>query len=251
MKIYVATHKEFKLPDEKGYTPLLVGAYKNINNVDTSAIEQYTQDNVGDNISEKNSNYCELTGLYWMWKNTDSDTIGLVHYRRYFTKMWSKKLLNRGEIKALLKTGDIILPEKYHLRKDTVWSDYASRHSDEELNMCKEIIAESWPEYMESFDNVFQGKSFYTFNMFISSKEKFDEYCMWLFDILFKIEEKIDISERDAYNQRMFGFLSERLFNVWIMKNDLKVVEVTVKNTESGNAKEYIKNKVKKLLNSR
>lgn len=249
MKIYIATHKEFVPPVEEIYVPLLVGANKNINNVSQGLVGEYLKDNVGDHISNKNPNYCELTGLYWMWKNEKVETIGLVHYRRYFTKFFGKKVLNEKEIINLLRGVDIILPQPYYFRKDTVWSDYVSRHSDEELILCKKILEEQYPDYVDTFDKVFAARKFYTFNMFVTSKELFDQYCEWLFDILIQIENEIDISDRDNYNQRMYGFLSERLFNVWIMKKNLAVKEVMVKNTESSNSKEYFKNQLKKTLN--
>ena len=80
IKIYVATHKPTKLlPKDDIYTLLEVGAY---NKPEFCAL----RDNTGDNISEKNSSYCELTGLYWVWKNTNDDISGLCHYRRFFVK---------------------------------------------------------------------------------------------------------------------------------------------------------------------
>ena len=61
------------------YMPLQVG--KALSDVDLGV----QGDDEGDNISTKNPNYCELTGLYWAWKNLkDADYIGLAHYRRYF-----------------------------------------------------------------------------------------------------------------------------------------------------------------------
>ena len=82
--IVVATHKAFPMPTDKMYIPLHVGAEGKTNEDGTPLDLGYQKDNTGDNISAKNANYCELTGLYWAWKNLKADYIGLVHYRRYF-----------------------------------------------------------------------------------------------------------------------------------------------------------------------
>lgn len=78
IKIIVATHKKYQMPDDDLYVPLQVGAEGKEN-------LGYEVDNKGDNISSKNPYFCELTGLYWAWKNFNAECIGLVHYRRYFT----------------------------------------------------------------------------------------------------------------------------------------------------------------------
>lgn len=110
--VIVAVHKKYRMPEEKCYLPLHVGreGKENIG---------FVGDNTGDNISRKNPYYCELTGLYWMWKNMDSDYMGLVHYRRYFagkqgTGYGDKfdQILTEREIKSLLAKNDIILPKK-------------------------------------------------------------------------------------------------------------------------------------------
>lgn len=248
MKIYIATHKEFNPPKDDIYVPILVGANKNKIDVKSESYDRYIKDNSGENISDKNANYCELTGMYWIWKNDKSNTLGLVHYRRYFTKIISRRVLSRVEIESFLNKADIILPKPYYLRKNNVWTDYACRHSEEELMMCKKIISSKYPEYENAFDKVFQDKKFYTFNMFITSKYYYDQYCEWLFDILLQIENQINLEGRDNYNQRMYGFLSERLFNVWIMQNNLVVKEVMVQNTENSNTLECFKNFFKKIL---
>ena len=80
MSMYVITHKKFNYPISQGYVPLLVGANKNENP------NNYETDNAGENISNKNPNYSELTGLYWLWKNNHDKNIGISHYRRYFSK---------------------------------------------------------------------------------------------------------------------------------------------------------------------
>ncbi len=62
IKIIIASHKKYQKPVENIYLPVQVGAEGK------EKIEGYTQDNTGENISTKNPNYCELTGLYWAWK---------------------------------------------------------------------------------------------------------------------------------------------------------------------------------------
>ena len=85
MAVYVMTHKKINLNVPNYYKKMLVGAYR-----DTSDTDEYIRDDRFDNISRKNECYCELTGLYWLWKNCDDDIIGLVHYRRFFYKRWKK-----------------------------------------------------------------------------------------------------------------------------------------------------------------
>ena len=80
-KVFVITHKECEIPKVEGQYILLVGAENK-----SEAIKCDFRDNTGENISEKNKNYCELTGVYWIWKNVDADIIGLCHYRRFFNK---------------------------------------------------------------------------------------------------------------------------------------------------------------------
>lgn len=101
------------------------------------------------------------------------------------------------------------------LRK-SIKENYAEKHHIEDLMKCREIIAQKYPQYLKEFDEVLDEHSYYAFNMFISSNQLFQKYAEWLFDILFEVEKETDISSYDAYNKRIYGFLSERLFNVWI-----------------------------------
>ena len=66
-------------------------------------------------------------------------------------------------------------------------------------------------------------------------KELFYNYCEWLFDILFTLDKRIDISSYDKYQTRVFGFLAERLFNVWLMKNNVSLFEIKIVNIEKEN----------------
>ena len=74
--MYMVTHKPVDFIPE-GRTPIFVGNGDNI--------RDYLRDNTGDNISEKNPYYCELTAMYWIWKNDSSSKyISIEHYRRFF-----------------------------------------------------------------------------------------------------------------------------------------------------------------------
>ena len=246
VKIFVVTHKIAKTPDKKCYVPIQAGA--EINNK-----LGYIEDNTGDNISKKNDNYCELTALYWIWKNCDSDIVGLTHYRRYFfNKRFCSninKVIDENDIDKYLKKYDVIIPEPEYILKYTVMEEYKNVHHIKDLENCKKIIKKICPEYETAYDKVMNSKKLHQYNMLIARKKLVDEYCQWLFSILFELEKITDISDYDKYNKRIYGFLSERLFNVWLEKNDnLKVKELPVNNVESGSISWQIRNQVKKIL---
>ena len=55
------------------------------------------------------------------------------------------------------------------------------------------------------------------FNMFIMKRELADAYCAWLFPVLFELEARLDLSGYSAYDARVFGFVGERLLDVWLL----------------------------------
>ena len=248
IKILVATHKKYWMPKDEIYLPIHVGKK---GKVDLG----YVGDDTGDNISIKNPNYCELTGLYWAWKNLDCEYIGLCHYRRYFAhKLKSSKLkdkrqaiLTKVDYEQLLQKYDVILPKKRNYYIETVRSQYEHAHNKRDLDEVENIIKEKYPDYIKVFEKVMNSRKLYIYNMFVMKKSLFDEYCAWLFDILFTLESRIDISDYDKYNARVFGFLSERLFNVWLEKKSLKVKIINVVFLEKINwikkGKEFLKRK--------
>ena len=237
VKVLVATHKKYDMPSEDIYLPIHVGR-------EGKEDLGYQGDNQGENISLKNSNYCELTGLYWAWKNLQCDVIGLSHYRRYFTdkskfevaKNKNNKMdliLNKQDIEKILKNADIIVPKKRNYYIETIYSHYKNAHHIKDLDETRNIIEELYPEYLENFDRVMNGKTIHLYNMFVMKKELFDEYCEWLFNILFELEKRVDISDYDAYQSRIFEFIRERLFNVWILQKNMLSREIDVINIES------------------
>lgn len=235
--IMVATHKAYDFPNDKGYLPIYVGAA--VNNKELHV----QRDDDGENISLLNSGFCEITGLYWLWKNLDADVYGLAHYRRYFKSADSSVLLkgekvaSSKEISEYLDTFDIVLPNKRNYWIESVKSHYANAHNVEDLNKLREVIEDSFPDYVRYFDDVMSGTKLCLFNMFAAKKEVFDGYCDWLFDLLFKLREKVDVAHYDQYQARVFGFLAERLLNVWVSANidESKIKYLPVVNLEGEN----------------
>ena len=214
------------MPEDKVYVPLHVGR-------EGKQDLGYVGDNTGENISAKNVNYCELTGLYWAWKNLDCEYIGLCHYRRYFSKGSVGKdkkaaILHKDDYEKLLQKYDVLLPKKRNYYIETVRSQYEHAHNKRDLDEVEKVVRELYPEYSEVFTKVMNRTKLHILNMFVMRKDKFEVYCKWLFNILFELEKRIDIKSYNQYEARVFGFLSERLFNVWLEKQALNCCEVPV-----------------------
>ncbi len=216
MDLFVVAHKEFEMWADDRVVISVGGAEISFAQV---------KDSVADNISEKNGSYCELTALYWIWKNCRSEYVGLEHYRRYFL-MHNQPISKRQALK-ILKKRDLIVSDKYYT-KPTLYEQYDKAHVGSDLDCIREIVREKYPDYLPSLEAVYQSHGAYYFNMFIARKTLLDDYCSWLFPILFELETKIDNSARNSYQARTFGFVAERLFNVYILKNKLKVKSMGV-----------------------
>lgn len=248
LKVLVATHKKYWMPEDACYLPLHVGR-EGKNDLG------YVGDNTGDNISNKNANYCELTGLYWAWKNLNCEYIGLCHYRRYFAKKEKvrdkkERIMGAHDYESLLEKYDVILPTKRNYYIETVRSQYEHAHVKSDLDTVKQVIDELYPDYSNAFEVVMNRRRLHILNMFVMKKSLFDEYCKWLFTILFEVEKRVDISSYSVYEARIFGFLSERLFNVWLEKQQLNCKEVPVVFLEKQNwAKKITKFLICKISN--
>jgi len=235
IEILVCIHKESYVRNDSIYIPIHVG--KSISDIDLP----YQSDDEGDNISRKNENYAEVTALYWAWKNLKGvDIIGLNHYRRYFDfasskllpqktikyttkkKYLKKRIKDQEEIESALKNADIIIgkPVKFTYN---IYVHYCVCHKREDFLLSRDIIHELTPEYDDAFTRVMNRRRLFSCNMFVCRWELFDDYCKWLFQILFALEERIDTSSYANDQKRVCGFLAERLFNVYIEKHKLKL----------------------------
>ena len=202
------------MPTDPMYLPVFVGKdlHPDVNHT-------FQGDNTGDNISKKNAHYNELTALYWGWKNLDYDALGLVHYRRYLSLNHQKDLsaiLTTDQTKEILKIADIILPQKRRYYIETNESHYLHSHEHAPFENLRQIINDDYPEYSKSFEKVMKRTWAHMFNMFIMKKQPLNEYLTWMFEVLGKVEAETDISGYSPYEQRVYGFLSEVMLDVWL-----------------------------------
>lgn len=237
IEIFIATHKEYTMPQDEIYKPIFVGSAGKPDLVD------YQRDDQGENISEKNASFCELTGLYWAWKNSDADYIGLAHYRRHFSD--GKKIATKAFFENIVGEDTIIVPKKRKYYIETLYNHYSNSHYAEHLDKTRDIIEKKYPGYIESFDHVMKKTEGYMFNMLILPKSKMDAYCEWLFTILMELEKEIDTRNYDAFQSRLYGRVSELLLNVWIYQNKIEVLEVPWLYTEKINKLKKIKSFLK------
>lgn len=231
-KVIIATHKKYKMPADGLYLPLHVGA-EGKKDWDGKPLNfGYIKDNTGENISILNPSFCELTGLYWAWKNLDDDYIGLVHYRRHFSmkrKKGFENLLKYNELLPYLGKIKVFVPNKRRYYIESLYSHYAHTHYSDQLDETRKIIAEKYPSYVASYDKVLRHTYGYMFNMMIMDKDFLNDYCSWLFDILFELAERIEVSELSTFQGRFYGRISEIIFNVWL---DQKIKSGVLKKRE-------------------
>lgn len=227
VEIYILTHKKFNEEyDPSIYKPLLLGSEK------INGDYGYIKDNAGDNISNLNPYFAELTGEYWAWKNSKADIIGFCHYRRWFVKNLKYEKLTKTEIINDLNDYDIILPQKSILNR-TIYNtvknrlkitpDYGPKLED--YDKLTNVIKEKFPEYYDVYIDVMHGKEAYENNMFICNKKLSDRYLEWLFEVLNTVRLEIDLNTYAEGNKRVFGFMSELLLNVYVKKHELKIKE--------------------------
>lgn len=235
VKVVVATHKKYQMPEDGMYIPLHVGAAGKTDDNGQLLDFGYSRDDSGDNISALNYRFGTQTGLYWIWKNVDSEYKGLVHYRRHFVGKYPNKkdmigsVITCEEIKPLLEKYKVFVPKKRHYYIESLSSHYAHTHDEKHFQIVREIIQNDCPGYLHAFDSVMKRTWGYMFNMMILQTELMDDYCSWLFNILFQVANLVDASTLSDFDSRFCGRISEILFDVWLEK---KVEDGTVKMNE-------------------
>lgn len=233
--IVVAAHKPYAMPQDPIYLPVQAGRAL------YPALPGYTGDDTGENISEKNPHYCELTALYWAWKNLPADSIGLAHYRRHFAQPGAKggkwqRILTGAGLEKLWDSGvQVILPQPRNYFIETNYQQYVHAHHACDLELTRQILQEGWPEYLPAWERVMKRTWGHRFNMFIMQRGPLEAYCSWLFAVLGRLEERLDISGYSAYDARVFGFVSERLLDVWLETAGIRYAELPAMYMEKQN----------------
>lgn len=234
IRIAVVTHKEYELPEDPLYLPVWAGAA-----LSPVIPGEYLRDDSGDNISDRNGLYSELTALYWLWKNYDdicpgADAAGICHYRRYFAAGNDKTagILKASDAERLIKPGEIVLPEARNYVIESNYSQYVHAHHAADLLATRDVIGERHPGYLSSFDKRMALRKGHRFNMFIMPRADLDSYCSWLFDILFELEDRLDTTGYEGRDRRVLGLVSERLLDVWLDANGASYTELPYIMTE-------------------
>ena len=247
IQILVACHKPSELPDNPLFLPVHVGAKL------SSANLGIQRDDQGTNISEKNPNYCELTAIYWAWKNLDADYYGLFHYRRFYSfsddtfdtgddghmmvrvpslssDVFKKYgLLDEDGMRARIEPYDLVVHESRDVRKLPTPKDKYSKTLDEhyrlhdgtitlnsDIDAMMAVIDTSFASYAESARAYMQGNAYLGYNMFIMKKELFHEMNTFVFGVLERVDPQLDLTQRSQNGRRIHGYLAELLTSMFI-----------------------------------
>lgn len=226
IKLFVCCHQPCGVPNHPLLVPLQVGAA-----LADGHFAGFLHDDAGENISDQNQSYCELTGQYWAWKNVEADYYGFFHYRRYLYPDQTAKRpyrieagpnlemldkLRFSELEALIPKYDLILPKGENMYVP-VREHYACApfHHGEDLELAEQILLERCPEYLGAADRYLSGTACYFGNIFIMRKQVFFDYCQWLLPVLEEFDRRRDVSGYGEQERRVDGYLAERLLGVY------------------------------------
>ena len=265
VKILISYHKPAVLLKDEVLTPIHVGrALATESSKDGSMseedykwmLENMIGDDTGDNISHLNRTLNELTSMYWAWKNYDKlgnpDYIGFMHYRRHLNFNIDKKYkenewglidnniidenyidnyhLKADYIKELVGKYDILVANKWNVNNGKFKNNYdvyKKNHKVEYYDKALSLLEKKYPNYKKYIKDFNSSKYGYYTNIFIMKKEIFFRYCEWLFDIILKLQNSIDINFANYADARAWA--SERLFNIYLLSiigKNYKILEL-------------------------
>ena len=263
--LLVACHQATFVPPHPFLHPIQTGT-----SLSSVYLPNVWHDNEHDNISDRNPAYCELTAVYWAWKNLRTDHIGLMHYRRYFC--FDSKLkpsadgiihlaglgdntleqlkYNKNHIRNILNNNDIILPcpiniyRMTHYSLLTVQEQYAASpgHDLSDLDRAVKIICRLYRDYRQDAYRYLNAENGWFFNMFIMRQAQFSAYCQWLFPILDTLYSEKP-GQEGTYEGRMVGFVAERLLGIYMThlrrtRKDIRIAYLPVALFDSGEKQE-------------
>ena len=208
LKILVCAHKpDSQIRNYPPYMPIQVGAA-----LHPEMDLGFQKDNVGDNISEKNPRYCELSAIYWGWKNIkDVEYLGLAHYRRYFDID-----INDSNVDKWMKGCDMIVVDKGLNHSFMInYFSVAMGTTKEDFWIYMNELIKMYPQYTKQiYDYYFNNHRYIPCTMFIAKKEIFDEFCEFVFPLFQKLENQLRQHPYSRQNRNIayFGEFSLGLF---------------------------------------
>lgn len=226
LTVAVATHKPYRMPTDPAYLPLHVGAA-----LHPDVCADMQGDDEGDSISEKNPQYSELTGLWWLWRNVEADYRGLVHYRRHLgssdpacrrAKDPLDRVVSGDELLPLLESRGIAVARRRNYYIETVYGHYAHTFDAGQFDACREVLGDLSPEVVPHWDRLMRSRGAHVFNMFVMRSDLLDAYCSWLFPVLLELERMVGFDGMDAFWSRWPGRVSERLLDPWLWANGIE-----------------------------
>ncbi|WP_168386249.1 DUF4422 domain-containing protein [Erwinia amylovora] len=252
ISIYTSHHKPSAFLSSPVIKPIHVGKANSLDEICCPG------DDSGDSISLKNPFYCELTAHYWVWKNTDiSDYVGFMHYRRHFNfsddqykdeDVWGMVScseidadyenefgLDEDSIKKCIGDADLLLPKKWSVKAAGNINNFEHYKVSDHLHIedyqnALDILTDKYPEYKKAVTLFNDAHNGYYTNMYVMKRDLFIEYSDWLFSILSDLEETLYFKNYSQQEKRVFGHISERLFNIFIIKkiadSKIKIKEI-------------------------
>ena len=236
--IYSIAHNKIVVKElPSGYAALQAGAsaYADIGCL---------KDNTENNISDLNVFINEITGLFWIWKNTNDDYVGLCHYRRFLTTDTDnsyafEKIVTDQQVKELLKSYDILIGKAVFFgmtQKELLINDCDENLAHLGLMITERYLSEIQPDYLESFNYVWTQSIIWRSHLFITRHYVFNAYCSWLFSFFIEATKEViqaaALEEQEKSSKRLMGYIGERMLSVWLYKQNLRIKELSIMQIE-------------------
>lgn len=262
IKIAVACHKPSVLPRNSLFVPVQVGAA-----IAAKRMDNMRHDDEGENISDKNQHYCELTAQYWAWKNLEADYYGLCHYRRFLCfadvpeeprnerkhieayamddyNLKKFGLEDEQQMRAVIEANDVVVGELQRVSglytprgyQNTAYKHWAAHDraliKKEDLDAMLNILEAVSPVVGKDARKYLNTNTFLGFNCFVMKKELFQEMCEIEFEVLKRLEKVVDLRTYNQQLQRIYGFMGEIICSSYIYhiekQNKYKVKHVPI-----------------------
>lgn len=243
IKIIISCHKEISYPKSEIFLPVHVGAAQAKNK-----LVGMQPDNEGENISDRNFTYCELTAQYWAWKNLDADYYGQCHYRRYFyfgdgnyeandheqievdalspRSLAELRLDDEALIRKKIEQYDLITAPRWCVKgvptpdgpKNTIRDHMVAYGlvTNSDLEMLLDITKRIQPDYAEGLAAYLSGSEYLGYNCFIMKKQLFERLCEFEFSILSEFDANYAYEGLTTTHKRICGYFGEILFSVFV-----------------------------------